>query len=343
MERQVSEKYDGGQVTAGSPPDTKQDHFHHSQLPGSRYIRLLRIIQGDTESISISITLYTFPLDQLPEYEALSYTWGKAIVVGNEEDDDDPGIEYEIFVNSEPFIITENLYDGLSELRKDVTGYLWVDALCIDQTNLDERAAQVLLMGEIYSSAVRVIIWLGKLIPEKKDVIWLQERYLHIAKEGRFPAEEINVDLLSYLGITLTRWLEVWDAYGRVYSTYRWFSRAWVVQELILAQDVLIYCGEETIDCDILEQLTVRSIEVGSQVHLKSKRFLALSAYRPLIAEGRLSSMLNGSMTSEERWYSWILYLVSMIKVQKSGMSSRQDLCCLWNSSKVTAGKPVSC
>jgi hypothetical protein len=84
----------------------------------------------------------------------LSYTWGKAILADIEEDNDDPGIEHEIFVDSEPFIITENLYDGLSELRKDVTGYLWVDALCIDQTNLDERAAQVLLMGDIYSSAV---------------------------------------------------------------------------------------------------------------------------------------------------------------------------------------------
>jgi hypothetical protein len=120
MERKVFEKYDGGQVTAGSRPDTKQDHFRHSQLPGSRYIRLLRIIQGDTKSISISITLHTFPLDQLPEYEALSYTWGKAILADNEEDNNDPGMEYEIFVNSEPFIITENLYDGLSELRKDV-------------------------------------------------------------------------------------------------------------------------------------------------------------------------------------------------------------------------------
>lgn len=44
METQVFEKYDGGQVTAGSPPDTKQDHFHHSELPGDQYIRLLRII-----------------------------------------------------------------------------------------------------------------------------------------------------------------------------------------------------------------------------------------------------------------------------------------------------------
>jgi hypothetical protein len=325
MERQVFEMYDGGKVTAGSPPDTKQDYFHHSQLPGSRYIRLLRIIQSDTESISISITLYTFPLEQLPEYEALSYTWGKAILADNEEDNNDPGMEYEIFVNSEPFIINENLYDGLFKLRKSATGYLWVDALCIDQTNVDERATQVLLMGDIYSSAVRVIIWLGKLIPGVKDVIWLQERFLPIAEEGRFPAEEINVDLLSFLGITSTRWFELWKAYGRFYSTYRWFSRAWVVQELILARDVLIRCGEETIDCKILEELTLRSMEIGSVITPESKRFTAFSGYRFLMAEegGWMDidvwPLLTGAKTTEERWYSWIMYLVDIINLQRAG------------------------
>jgi hypothetical protein len=326
MERQVFEKYDGGQVTAGSPPDTKQDHFHHSQLPGRRYIRLLRIIQGDAESISISITLHTFPLDQLPEYEALSYTWGKAILTSEEEDNDDPGMEYEIFVNSESFIITENLYDGLSELRKDVTGYLWVDALCIDQTNKDERAAQVLLMGNIYSSATRVIIWLGKLIPEVEDVIWLRERYLPIAEEGRFPVEEANADMLSFLGITSTRWFGLWTSYGRVYSTYRWFSRAWIVQELILARDVLIRCGEETIDWEILVQLTFRSIEVGCRVTPESRKFFAFSAYHSVMAEeGGLEkyknklSLLTGSKTIEERWYSWLFHLVDMIDLQRAG------------------------
>jgi hypothetical protein len=255
----------------------------------------------------------------------LSYTWGKAILADNEEDNNDPGMEYEIFVNSEPFIITENLYDGLSELRKDVTDYLWIDALCIDQTNVDERAAQLLLMGNIYSSATRVILWLGKLIPEVKDLIWLQERYLPIAEEGRFPAEEMNADLLSFLGITSTRWFELWKAHGRVYSTYRWFSRAWVVQELILARDVLIRCGEETIDCKILEQLTQRSTEIGCLSTPESGRFAIFPRYRSLIAEegGWMDTdmwlLVTGAKTTEERWYSWIMFLADIINLQRAG------------------------
>ncbi|PMD45587.1 HET-domain-containing protein, partial [Hyaloscypha variabilis F] len=151
-------------VDTASQSNTERDHFRHTPLPGDRYIRLLRIVEGDAECISI--TLHTFPLEQLPDYDALSYTWGKAISADGDDDNNGPDIYYEILINTEPFSITENLYDGLAELRKEVMGYLWVDALCIDQTNIDEQASQVPLMGDIYSSASCVIIWLGEAIYE---------------------------------------------------------------------------------------------------------------------------------------------------------------------------------
>jgi hypothetical protein len=156
-------------------------------------------------------------------------------------------------------------------------------------------------------------------------VIWLQERYLSIAQEGRFPVEESNTDLLSCLGITWARWLELWSAYGRVYSTYRWFSRAWVVQEFFLAGDVRFRCGEETIDCEILEQLTQQGMAVGSLIKADAKRFAALSVYQSLMAdevgweEKEIGlSLITGSKTTEERWYSLILELVDMISLQRA-------------------------
>jgi hypothetical protein len=42
-----------------------------------------------------------------------------------------------------------------------LTGFLWADAICIDQGNVEERCFQVTLMGEIYSRAERVVLWLG--------------------------------------------------------------------------------------------------------------------------------------------------------------------------------------
>ncbi|KAK3352256.1 heterokaryon incompatibility protein-domain-containing protein [Lasiosphaeria hispida] len=58
--------------------------------------------------------------------------------------------------------ITQNLHDALLRLQHALTGYLWVDALCINQADLAERDAQVLLMGEIHSCATCVVVWLGR-------------------------------------------------------------------------------------------------------------------------------------------------------------------------------------
>jgi hypothetical protein len=145
----------------------ERSRFHHTPLQEGRSIRLLRILPEkdgfdalrDSDSVDIFITLETLPLDQPPEYKALSYTWGKASCdEGEDESPNDPRRSHTIMINSETFIVTENLYDGLLELRNDLEGYLWVDAICIDQKNDQERASQVMLMGEIYSKAKRVIV-----------------------------------------------------------------------------------------------------------------------------------------------------------------------------------------
>jgi Heterokaryon incompatibility protein (HET) len=151
-----------------------KDQFYHTELPGDRYVRLLRINQSDSETIAVMIEI--LPMEQLPSYEALSYTWGKALLVRSEQDNNGDEGTREILVNENFIQVTENLYDGLFALRKDVAGYLWVDSLCIGQTNIQEGASQVSLMGEIYSSAHQVIIWLGDTVSnDLSDLIWLQE------------------------------------------------------------------------------------------------------------------------------------------------------------------------
>ena len=304
--------------------DSQASHFCHAPLPEGQYIRLLRIVQSEIEPISV--TLQTFPLKQLPAYEALSYTWGKAVCLEGEEDDNDPGTSHEIVVSDKPFIITENLYNGLLELRKGVTGYLWIDALCIDQTNITERASQVLLMGEIYSWAENVIVWLGKEIHEVGDVIWLLEKYLPIAQEDRFPREEANPELLKFLGITQNRWFELWERYGRFYSTYRWFSRAWVVQELLLARKIVMRCGCQTINWDFLKQVTQLCYASGIPVWAESSKFLQLTAIRESLRNGIPSEegvtflcTATEAVTAEGRWYTWLMHLVDVIRSQRAG------------------------
>jgi hypothetical protein len=130
------------------------------------YIRVLRIRPNTTKDPSDQIacdfsildvnngSLYdpNTPLALLgtTRYTALSYMWGKAIA------------EHTVVLNGTPFLIRKNLWDFLHKARKDnFGGYLWIDALCINQGTVGERNHQVALMGKIYSHADVVIVWLG--------------------------------------------------------------------------------------------------------------------------------------------------------------------------------------
>ncbi|KAF2621405.1 HET-domain-containing protein, partial [Macroventuria anomochaeta] len=88
-------------------------------------------------------------------YKAVSYVWGNAVKTK------------EILLNGKAFTVRMNLHSFLQQLIKDRSiwsclGGYWIDAICIDQTNVAERNYQVALMGKIYSRAFSVIVWLGR-------------------------------------------------------------------------------------------------------------------------------------------------------------------------------------
>lgn len=103
------------------------------------------------------------------EYEALSYTWGSIDKT------------HTIMIDNYELPITENLFIALQHLRSaHQDRILWVDAICIDQENLEERGHQVGQMARIYRTAKRVLIWLGpaedKTTPAVKAMQHLQSR-----------------------------------------------------------------------------------------------------------------------------------------------------------------------
>lgn len=119
--------------------------------PGN--IRLLRLVPLD-KSAFIQCQLFDYRLPETFEreclYEALSYAWGSI---------EKP---HKISVDGYDLCVTENLYKALSHLRTpQVERILWIDAICIDQNNNEERAEQVQLMAKVYCKASRVIVWLG--------------------------------------------------------------------------------------------------------------------------------------------------------------------------------------
>ncbi|KAK0621835.1 heterokaryon incompatibility, partial [Bombardia bombarda] len=82
-------------------------------------------------------------------YRAISYTW-----------DNQPRDRY-ILIDGKVLWVTRNCDVILRRMQKQKQFLIWIDAICISQANTDEKSAQVPLMGQIYSNAMKVIAWLG--------------------------------------------------------------------------------------------------------------------------------------------------------------------------------------
>lgn len=118
----------------------------------NREIRVLDLPPGRFGA-ALRAELRIVSLDErpTPRYEALSYTWGVAAKG-----------RFVVLHDSVKLPITDNLYDALQRLRRRRTmRTLWVDAICINQTDNAEKGHQVRFMGEIYRRAGHVAIWLG--------------------------------------------------------------------------------------------------------------------------------------------------------------------------------------
>ena len=120
--------------------------YSYARLPGNQSIRLFIIqptLMEHPEQIHCSID--TVDLDEQPSYHALSYTWGNAI-----EAKDDPTGGYSrnctIWIDSKQLQITQNLYHALVQIRSVDHCYWWVDMICINQQDLEERSQQVALL-----------------------------------------------------------------------------------------------------------------------------------------------------------------------------------------------------
>jgi hypothetical protein len=124
--------------------------YMHKRFSDQDSIRLLQLQPGAFDD-DIRITLIEAPLSKPPKYEALSYVWGS------------PTPDTAISCHGLELLVTENCVLAMRRLRRRIrTRLLWIDAICIDQTSGKEKQHQVQLMGDVYSKAEEVIIWLGE-------------------------------------------------------------------------------------------------------------------------------------------------------------------------------------
>lgn len=196
-------------------------------------------------------TLKTHSLDDELSYVALSYTWGEETPTTT------------IQVDDRTVTVRANLGTALQYLRQpDQPTTLWIDAICIDQSDEGEKSAQVRKMRDIYTKATKVLAWLG---PPEDDGDMVMEWLENAGKEA------IEAGILDFHNTDVAGWFEH-DEGERVrrikvylnnfvadkdlenfylaliaFSNRSFWTRVWVLQEISLARDVIIMCGSKRV------------------------------------------------------------------------------------------------
>ena len=216
-------------------------------------LRLLHIKPGRDDA-TVDCSLSVFDLRTAPIYAAISYTWG------------DPQPTRTITINGNTVQVGINCHYALWQVRqKSRATYYWIDALCIDQSNMDEKNRQVQIMNEIFSRAGCVLVSLGsgseysyflmenlRGAPGPRDDsswrTWFSKAY-----------EDLGIEHTANLGESLL-WL----------SELPFWNRIWIVQEMILGHNIKLLFGS-----DSMEWLFVR----GLILHIPSelRRFPAIN------------------------------------------------------------------
>ena len=295
-------------------------------LHGSRYNRGSHLCI-DLMRVHINTENATDPLSnfdaQLPDYDAVSYAWGKSAPDRTIWCTARTPFDY---YPKEPFqqaldrsdrgtylAVSQTVCSILKDLQP-CTGYriLWIDAICIDQNNFLDRSEQVPLMSTIYRHARQVIVWL---LPPPRTTLnyWSNVSSLRAARATK---------KLGLLGLRLTelsdeRKLQKDNAVlapdsvsnswfdELLYSDYvrqeeidelvtllaqPWFTRTWVVQGVVLARKVVVEYGKHSIDWDDIAHACHATRDrgpafnsVASQLRMFSDIELFRRAYRAIL------------------------------------------------------------
>lgn len=124
-------------------------------------IRVLDVASAEDANAAISCSIrHVSLLGGSPEYETISYVWGNA--------SDRASLELDGLAITVP----SSSIAALRRMRlRDRIRTLWIDAICINQDDLEERAQQVTVMGDIYRSSQGNLIHLGESKPHTEKAL----------------------------------------------------------------------------------------------------------------------------------------------------------------------------
>ncbi|KAH0547670.1 hypothetical protein FGG08_000159 [Glutinoglossum americanum] len=190
--------------------------------PSLSEIRLVLLAPG-SGSDEIQCSFQHVLLDDNPRYDALSYAWGAVSDVRP------------IVLDGRVFQVTVNLHAALRQIRHQTEELaLWIDAVSVNQNDARERGRQVRIMRDIYRSANCVLAWLGEASQADYTGLGLLDTML---REQKLYQE-------SPAGVGPLHSDSLWDCLFGIFNRPYW-KRMWVVQELALAMDCRVLCGND--------------------------------------------------------------------------------------------------
>lgn len=256
--------------------------MHHPVLSGPRSFRLLTILPGLRED-TIATRLFTAELPVvsggLPRYDALSYVWGTQ------------ADKLQINCNGQMIDVTRNLHSALVQLRNEHGEHvIWIDQLCINQDDAEERSREVAIMGQIYGLAQAVIVWLG---PSDSDTLKIFDLFHKLGRLRDFEASEVYDLALGDQSHHIESSIKttedndtrtripprfppgaasIWRAVER-FLDRPWFFRVWTYQEIVLSKSCTVYCGPCKISWGDLSDACLAMIYGGFDNYIGQKQF----------------------------------------------------------------------
>ncbi|KAK6354591.1 hypothetical protein TWF696_003733 [Orbilia brochopaga] len=244
-------------------------------------IRLLRLEHNGPED-ELKGEFIRVNINSCQPFLAISYCWGRR---------PDPKNCAYFSTKDSRIPIGDSLAACLRCLRdRKVNSLIWADALCINQNDNIEKTRQVRRMGQLYSAAQQVVIWMGNERPDDKRALKVLQR-LHVQrqswKQGNFTP--LYTDEITEIEKFLSR---------------EWFTRMWIIQELVLSSKVVIWCGDSEItwnnfirgivECEQLLRDNSSDDQLEVSAFLKgSYRAHALHRARSLYQNGELFNFLR--------------------------------------------------
>lgn len=202
---------------------------------GRDNIRLFRILNSRSERRQrMRCEVQMFSLQQAPRYSALSYCW--------RTDDESELVEFQGSLRGTRSI-SRDLASAIRTVQvwqKD--DWLWVDTICIDQSEVAEKNDQVPRMQMIYEGARNVTIWLGEAVPDRREAYY-----------PKHTATPLDFARNAELGLTRNKVDQLCDlsAEGRA-----WWSRVWVIQEMVVAANLYVCIGPQIVHWNKFKRAT---------------------------------------------------------------------------------------